>query len=125
MTAALETRGERQRRGRRGEAIAALWLRLKGYRILARNWRHPAGEIDLLARRGRLLIAVEVKWRTSFAAAAEAVQPLQRRRIAAAAAVFLSRQPDAASLALRFDAVLLVPGRFPRHIADAWRPDLV
>ena len=108
-------------RGRRGEALAALWLRLRGYRILARNWRHPAGEIDILARRGPLLVAVEVKWRGSLDNAAEAVLVQQRRRIAQAAAVFLSRQPDAAMLSLRFDAVLLAPGRLPRHIPDAWR----
>jgi putative endonuclease len=100
---------------------AVWWLRLQGYRILARNWRHPLGEIDILARRGRLVVAVEVKWRDSFAQAAEAVQPAQRRRIAQAAAVFLSQQADAAALSLRFDAMLLVPGRWPRHIRDAWR----
>lgn len=110
------------RRGRRGEALAAFWLRLRGFRILARNWRHPAGEIDILARRGPLLVAVEVKWRGSLDDAAEAVLAQQRRRIAQAAAVFLSRQPDAAMLSLRFDAVLLAPGRLPRHIPDAWRP---
>jgi len=71
-----------------------------------------------------VLAAVRVKCRAGLAAAAEAAQPLQRRRIAGAAAVFLSRQPDAGSLALRFDAALLVPGRFPRHIPDAWRLDL-
>ncbi|HEX6958709.1 MAG TPA: YraN family protein [Ferrovibrio sp.] len=73
-------------------------------------------------RRGRLVIAVEVKWRASLSAAAEAVQMAPRRRIAAAAA-FLARQGDAARLSLRFDAVLLVPGRLPHHIADAWRPE--
>lgn len=110
------------RRGRRGESLAALWLRLRGYRILARNWRHPAGEVDILARRGPLLVAVEVKWRASLEDAAAAVLTPQRRRIANAAAVFLSRQPDAAMLSLRFDAVLLAPGRLPRHVPDAWRP---
>lgn len=113
--------GGRQQRGRAGEARAVWWLRLQGYRILARNWRHPLGEIDILARRGRLVIAVEVKWRDSFAQAAEAVLPAQRHRIAQAAAVFLGQQADAAALSLRFDAMLLVPGRWPRHIRDAWR----
>lgn len=111
----------RQERGRLGEARAVWWLRLQGFRILARNWRHPLGEIDILARRGRLLVAVEVKWRDSLAQAAEAVQIAQRRRIAQAAAVFLGQQPDAATLSLRFDAMLLAPGRWPHHIRDAWR----
>lgn len=109
-------------RGRRGEMLAAWWLRLRGFRILACNWRHPSGEVDILARRGPLLVAVEVKWRGSLEAAAEAVLQQQRHRIANAAAVFLSRQPDSAKLSLRFDAVLLAPGRLPRHIPDAWRP---
>lgn len=112
----------RAERGRHGEWLAAWWLRLQGFRILARNWRHPAGEIDLLARRGRLLVAVEVKWRDNEAAAAHALRAAQRRRIARAAAVFLAQQADAGRLALRFDAVLLAPGRWPRHIRDAWRP---
>lgn len=111
----------RHGRGRAGETRAAWWLRLQGFRILARNWRHPLGEIDILARRGRLLIAVEVKWRASASQAAEAIQAAQRRRIAQAAAVFLSQQADAETLSLRFDAMLLVPGRWPQHIRDAWR----
>ncbi len=111
----------RHRRGRRGEAWAAWWLRLQGYCNLARNWRHPLGEIDILARRGRLLVAVEVKSRATYLQAAESIQAQQRRRIANAAAVFLGQQADAAALTLRFDAVLLVPGRWPHHIRDAWR----
>ncbi len=111
----------RHARGRAGELRAVWWLRLQGYRILARNWRHPLGEIDILARRGRLVIAVEVKWRDSLAQAAEAVQVAQRRRIAQAAAIFLRQQAGAETLSLRFDAMLLAPGRWPRHIRDAWR----
>lgn len=117
----MAARAERHSRGRLGETRAVWWLRLQGYRILARNWRHPLGEIDILARRGRLVVAVEVKWRDSLAQAAEAVQPAQRRRIAQAAAVFLSQQADAETLSLRFDAMLLVPGRWPHHVRDAWR----
>jgi putative endonuclease len=112
---------ERHVRGRAGEARAVWWLRLQGFRILARNWRHPLGEIDILARRGRLIVAVEVKWRDSVDRAAEAVLPAQRHRIAQAAAVFLGQQVNAETLSLRFDAMLLAPGRWPRHIRDAWR----
>lgn len=117
----MAARPARHVRGRAGETRAVWWLRLQGFRILARNWRHPLGEIDILARRGRLLVAVEVKWRDSLGQAAEAVQVAQRRRIAQAAAVFLGQQPDAATLSLRFDAMLLAPGRWPHHIRDAWR----
>jgi len=121
MARANPSRPERHVRGRTGETRAVWWLRLQGFRILARNWRHPLGEIDILARRGRLIVAVEVKWRDGLAQAAEAVQFAQRRRIAQAAAVFLGQQDRAETLSLRFDAMLLAPGRWPRHIRDAWR----
>ena len=54
--------------GQKAETLAALWLRLKGYRILARRFRAPPGEIDLVARRGRVLALVEVKARADLAA---------------------------------------------------------
>jgi putative endonuclease len=118
--------GDRRRRalaaGRAAETVAAWLLRLKGYRILARDWRHAAGEIDLIARRGRLLVAVEVKRRGNEAAAADALLARQRRRIARAAEAYRARLPAGEDLSLRFDVVLVVPGRLPRHIIDAWRP---
>ena len=86
------TRPRRQRaesRGRKAETIAAWWLRLKGYRVLARDFRVPVGEIDLLVQRGQLLAAVEVKARRNHRQAAEAIGPRQRRRIARALRVFL------------------------------------
>lgn len=109
--------------GRRAESLAAWWLRLKGYRILARDFRVPVGEIDLIARRGRILAFVEVKARESAAAAPEALQPRQRRRIARAAGAFLQQRPALARQHLRFDVIWIVPGRFPCHISDAWRAD--
>lgn len=120
-------RAERQRawlRGRRAEALAAWWLRLKGYRILARDFRVPLGEIDLVARRGRLLAVVEVKKRASLLEAGEAITPPQRQRIARAAEVYLQQNPALRELDLRFDAVLIAPGHWPLHVADAWREDL-
>jgi putative endonuclease len=108
-------------RGRRGEWLAALWLRLKGFRILARGLRTPAGEVDLIARRGRLLIVVEVKARGSLADALAAITARQRARISRAAEIFLQRNPALADCDLRFDAVLIVPGQAPRHVIDAWR----
>ncbi len=116
-----ETRRKAYGRGRRAEALAAWWLRLKGYRILARGFRVGVGEIDLIARRGRLLALVEVKARPSLEQAAAAILPRQRERIARAAEVFLQRHPGLAGLSLRFDVVLLAPGRWPRHLTNAWR----
>lgn len=110
-------------RGRRAEAVAALWLRLKGYRILARDFRSPVGEIDLVARRGSVLAIVEVKARPGMAEAGEAISPRQRSRIRNAAIAFLQRHPSLGTLDLRFDAVLVVPGRWPRHLTDAWRDE--
>jgi putative endonuclease len=111
------------RRGRGAESRAALLLRAKGYRIVARGYRCPAGEIDIIARRGRVLVAVEVKARSSVAAAAEAIDPRQRRRIARALGDFMARNADLASCDVRFDAILVSPWWRPRHIVDAWRPD--
>jgi putative endonuclease len=109
-------------RGRRAETLAAWLLRLKGYRILARDFRLPVGEIDLVARRGGVLAVVEVKRRSHLAAGLEAVTPRQRRRLARAAEAFQARHPRLRALRLRFDVVVVVPGALPRHIADAWRP---
>jgi len=115
-----EDRRLAQRAGRRSELIAAWWLRLKGYRILARGFRSPLGEIDIVARRGGVLAFVEVKRRSSDGAALEAIQPRQRARIARAAQAYLKLRPQLGHLQPRFDAVVLVPGRRPRHLVAAW-----
>ncbi|MCB2102941.1 MAG: YraN family protein [Rhodobacterales bacterium] len=111
-------------RGRRAEGLCVLALRLKGYRILARRLKTPAGEIDILARRGRVLAVVEVKTRAAAAAALEAVTPRQRQRLARAAEALTALRPDlfADGPDLRFDVMAVTPGRWPRHLADAWRP---
>jgi putative endonuclease len=98
-------------------------LRLRFWRIVAVDWRCPSGEIDILARRGQMLAVIEVKTRGDLASAAGAVLPRQRRRIARAASAFLLSRPDLAGLALRFDVMLIAPGRMPRHLPDAWRDD--
>ena len=116
-----QRRREAQRRGLRAETIAAWWLRLKGYRILARGFRCPAGEIDLVARRHRTLAFVEVKARPSLAEASDALTPRQRRRIARAAEAFVQRHSALATCGLRFDVVMIVPRRWPKHISDAWQ----
>lgn len=111
-----------ERAGRTAEAIAATLLRLKGYRVLARRFRGRRGEIDLVARRGSVLAFIEVKRRASIVAAAESVSPRQRARIAAAAEEFIAARPRLGGLGIRFDAILVASGKFPRHLADAWRP---
>jgi putative endonuclease len=76
------------------ESRAAAFLIAKGFRILARRWRSPLGEIDIVARRRHLLVFAEVKARASLAEAAESVDQRQRRRIAAAAEIWLAANPD-------------------------------
>lgn len=118
------TRPARQRaeiRGRRAEWLAALFLRLKGYRILAERHRNRAGEIDIIARRGGTIAFVEVKARDDLAAALEAVTPSARRRISRAAQLWLASHPELAHIPLRYDIVVLQPGRLPLHRRDAWR----
>ncbi|NKB49262.1 MAG: YraN family protein [Alphaproteobacteria bacterium] len=110
------------KRGRGAEARAALLLRAKGYRIIARDYRCRVGEIDIIARRGRVLVAVEVKARAKLSDAAEAIGPRQRARITRALSDFMARHGDLAQCDIRFDAVLLSPRQWPRHIVDAWRP---
>jgi putative endonuclease len=119
-----------QRRGRVAEWLCLWHLRLRGWRILARGWRIlargwrcPAGEIDILARRGKVLAVIEVKSRGELATAAAALAPRQRRRIERAAEAFLLQRPDLARLDLRFDLMLVAPRRPPRHWQGAWRTD--
>jgi putative endonuclease len=102
------------------ESRAAALLVAKGYRILDRRWRSPAGEIDIVARRRQTLVFVEVKARNHLDEAAEAVTVRQRQRIAAAAEIWLAAHPDATFIDIRFDAMLVAPGRMPRHIPAAF-----
>lgn len=111
------------RRGRLGESFAIVSLTLRGYSILARGLKSPLGEIDIVARRGRMLAFVEVKARGSFDHAAEALLARQRQRIARAAAGFLANRPELSGCQPRFDVILVAPWRWPRHIIDAWRTD--
>jgi putative endonuclease len=106
------------RRGHRGEWLAALALMLKGYRIVARRYRTKAGEIDLIARRGDLVLIVEVKARPTLDEAMDAIGAMSERRIEAAADVWLTRQRDSARLSMRFDMVAVLPRRWPVHVAD-------
>lgn len=102
------------------ESRAAAFLVAKGFRILARRWKSPAGEIDIVARRRHLLVFVEVKARNTLDEAAESVLARQQRRIAAAAEVWLAAHPDDSVRDFRFDAILVAPGKMPRHIPAAF-----
>ena len=106
--------------GLHAESIAALLLRLKGYQVIARRFAAGGGEIDLVARRGATIAFVEVKARDDLDAAAEAITAAKRRRVSRAARVWLARNPWAAALNLRGDAVFIAPGRLPRHLAAAY-----
>src|SRR4051794_27998217 len=108
------------RTGISAESRAAVFLIAKGFRILARRWRSPVGEIDIVARRRKLLVFVEVKARDTLDDAAEAVTPQQQRRICAAAEAWLAAHPDASVQDMRFDAVLVPPRSIPRHIPGAF-----
>lgn len=110
-----------ERRGRRGELLAAWFLRLKGWRILARRIKTPRGEVDLVARRGRTVAFIEVKWRRTAAELDLAIDEYRLRRVAAAAEAVAHRFA-AADDDRRIDVLLLAPGRFPRHIVNAWQP---
>lgn len=118
-----QDRQQARRRGIAAETLCLWLLRLKGYRILARDLRTPVGEIDIVARRGNTLVAVEVKRRGTLEDAADAIGRDQRRRILRALGWFAQRQADGERMALRFDAMLLDGGLLPRHIRDAWRED--
>jgi putative endonuclease len=106
--------------GRRGETLAALFLNLKGYRILARRVKTPVGEIDLIARRGRVTVFVEVKARSFSHQEGEALMAVNTRRITRAAQLWLTRRPDLANGDLRFDVIFLAPFAWPRHIVNAF-----
>jgi len=121
VSTATDRRRKAERRGRWAESLCLWSLRLRGYRILARDYRVAVGEIDILARRGRTLVAIEVKARDDHASAGEAVTPRQRRRIMRAAAYFISGRPSLAALTVRFDVMLVMPRRLPLHLRDAWR----
>ncbi|MGB6536936.1 MAG: YraN family protein [Xanthobacteraceae bacterium] len=108
------------RRGLSAESRAALLLIAKSYRILARRFKTPLGEIDIVARRRHDLVFVEVKARENLDQAAEAVSERGRRRILAAAELWLARHPADAQCAIRFDAILIAPGKLPRHIVNAF-----
>lgn len=116
---ALRKRRQSHWRGQWSEILAAGLLLAKGYRILARRWRSPVGEIDLIAVRGRRLAFVEVKHRATLDDCHEAITPAQARRIHRAADYWLARHAAYRTHDLAFDAIHWAPGRLPRHLEHA------
>jgi putative endonuclease len=108
-----------ERGGRRAEWIAALWLRLHGWRILARRARTPLGEVDLVARRKGVVAFVEVKARATAEEADRALDHFRLRRVAAAAEALAPRYARPGD-DLRIDAIFIVPGKLPRHLPNVW-----
>ena len=108
------------RLGLSAESRAAMMLIAKGYRIAARRWKTPLGEIDIVARRRQALVFVEVKARERADEAALALTERAKRRIVAAAELWLAHHPDDAEREIRFDVMLVAPGAIPRHVVNAF-----
>ncbi len=117
----MTERRRRYRLGLRAELLCAWYLRLCGWRILARRYRSPYGEIDIVARRRGLIAFVEVKARRDPAVALAAVGARQKRRIRRAGEYFMGAHPALADLDLRFDVMVVSSWSLPRHVIDAWR----
>ena len=106
--------------GRRGETLAAWYLRLKGYRIVATRVKTPVGEIDLIARRFGLTAFIEVKARQRRSEEAVALEAVNTSRISRAAQYYVARHPALAETSLRFDVIFLAPRTWPRHVKGAF-----
>lgn len=108
-----------EQRGRRGEAIAAWWLRLHGWRIVGQRLKTPRGEVDLIARRGKTIVFVEVKARSNDADLATAIDGWRLRPVAAAAEQLLPRYGKGMEN-MRIDVILVAPWRLPHHLVNVW-----
>jgi putative endonuclease len=112
-------RSEAEKRGRRGEAIAAWFLRLHGWRIVGERVKTPRGEVDLIARRGNTVAFVEVKARTKALDLATAIDAYGLRRVAAAAEILLPKY-GAGTENMQIDVILVAPWRWPHHLPNVW-----
>ncbi len=127
MTRKAKGDGKAKRRaesqGRRAERLASIWLICKFYRLLGRRVKTHAGEIDLVAMSpSGVLCFIEAKARGDELAAGESLGMRQRGRVARAAELYLGARPGLRHKGVRFDAILVIPGSWPRHVRDAWRP---
>lgn len=109
-----------EKRGRGAETLACWWLRLHGWRILARRARVPGGEVDIVARRRRSLAFIEVKARATDEAAAMSLDAWRLRRVVTAAERLSARYMKSGD-EVRIDAIFIVPGRLPRHVPNVWQ----
>jgi putative endonuclease len=110
-----------EKSGREGEKRASFWLRAKGWQVLDTRVKTPAGEIDLVAKRGRVVAFVEVKWRRRKSDLEFAIDEFRLSRVAAAVEAVAHRYAEHGE-DIRIDVILLAPGAFPRHIENAWQP---
>lgn len=106
--------------GLRAEMLAAWLLRAKGYCILARRYKTPVGEVDIIARRGRTLVFVEVKARAMLADALQCLSPQGQARTTRAAQYYIASHAAQAAGDIRFDFIALAPPFYWRHLDNAW-----
>ena len=113
-------RQKAERRGHRAEIFAAWWLRFKGFSIKESRFKTPVGEVDIIARRGNLVLFVEVKARADHRTALDSVGYRSRQRIEKAARLWLSQQSDFSRLSWRFDVIAIAPRKLPHHFQNVW-----
>lgn len=107
--------------GHLAEILCILRLWLTGWRVLARRYKQPVGEVDIIALRGKTLSFVEVKARSSTRAAIESIHPAQQARIMRAATVWVSKHPQFSGHEMRFDVMVVTHWPWPIRLTDAFR----
>ncbi len=108
-------------KGKLAETLATVYLRIKGYHIMARGFRKPVGEVDIIARKKNTLIAIEVKQRKTLEKAVQAIHTKQRRRISRAMEYYISSHPEFSEMDIRFDVLLITSFiKKPVHLENAW-----
>jgi len=112
-------KNSRYLRGLIAEYAACLLLFLKGYALLRHRFKNPKGEVDIVARKGRTIIAVEVKARRQMQQADFAINEYQWRRIERGIWDYVSHNKKYSDFDIRFDAILL-SGFQIKHIKNAW-----
>lgn len=117
----VRNRAASYKKGLWSESLACLLLFLKGYRILARRYKTPVGEVDIVAKKNDTITFVEVKARRYKNDALEAISPRNRARVYRAAEYFLSQNPKASGLSMRFDAIIITKSFVPYHLINAWQ----
>ena len=106
--------------GLRSEAIALWFLRFKGYRVLEQRYKTSVGEIDIVVRKKKTIVFVEVKARDSIAGAMESITPRMKKRITRAAEFFISQNPQLSDYEMRFDLIAFAPFFKIHHLDNAW-----